>query len=195
MKPILLNTKKLLFLAATSLLFPAQASAYKEPATLMNTAIISLILLPPLALFCFFRVQKSQMGRKNRGILEELAAAELQFDPDTVGIVVRETLGAVLHATQTGDRGALKGRLTPEFRGRYERESAFFDDYESLSFEMILTVDRVSRCVEAVVTCGRISRKNTRTPSVEEAWKFVESSGGWFLDSVREVEMSEYVEL
>lgn len=187
---------KLLLLAVSALCFPEQAWSlhHKEPATLKNTAIICLILLPPLMLLGFFRIQKWQVGRKNREKLGDLAASDPLFDNEKISSAINETLEVVIRTALIDDHNMSKTRLTPKFRNRYELEPDLFNDYESLAFDMILSVDSTSRSVEAVVTCGRKSRKNTRTPTVEEAWKFVESNGQWLLDSVRDVDVSEYVE-
>lgn len=187
---------KLLLLTTSLLSFPEQAWSlhHKEPATLKNTAILCLILLPPLMLIGFFRMQKWQVGRKNREKLGDLAANDPLFDKDKISSVINETLEVVIRTVLFDDHKMLKTRLTPEFLSQYELQPDFFNDYERLTFDMILSVDSSSRSVEAVVTCGRKSRQNTRVPTVEEAWKFVESNGQWLLDSVRDVDVSEYVE-
>lgn len=188
--------KKVVILAAINLLLPIHAWSLhnKEPATLVNTAIISLILLPVLVLILFFWIQKRQAGRRSDEHLKGLTVTDKRFAPERIRADVEKTIDVVLRACHGGERGDLKARFTPELAARYERDPSLFNDYEGVSYDMVLSADGASRSVEVVVNCGLKSRKETRHPSREEAWRFVLSVDGWLLDSLREVEVGEYLE-
>lgn len=189
--------KKVVILLAINLFLPIHAWSlhHKEPATLVNTAIISLLLLPVLVLMLVFWIQKRQAGRRSDEHLKGLTATDERFDPERIRTDVEKTIDAVLRARDGGERDDLKVWVTPELAARYERDPSLFNDYEKVSYDIVLSVDGASRSVEVVVTCGLKSRKETRYPSREEAWRFVLSVDGWLLASLREVEVGEYLEL
>lgn len=190
--------KKVRIYIAAELLFPAWsiASHHKGRATVVNTAIFSLILVIPLTLFLIFKLHKLKLNKKNMEFLKSISSQDKVFEPENIKQAIADLINVVTAEQHYTNKELLLEHITSSLFAKYLRDNIILDDYRGVVFDVILAVNAEAGQNRSIIVAVNSYKKSCTTSRYNtgqlESWKFVAQGNKWFLDEISEITAVDY---